>query len=386
MGTKMRTLAILGSTGSIGRQALSLVDRYPDLFRVSALTAHDNTQTLFEQVRKYRPEMAAVTGRSRHVPDDLKSACQWEFGPEALAHIASCAPGNTVLVSVVGMVGLRPVLAARLAGKRVLLANKEALVAGGALVMNLCAEGRDGPTLIPVDSEHSAIFQCLRAADDNPFERLVLTASGGPFRSWPREAILCAAPEEALRHPNWSMGRKISIDSATMFNKALEVIEARWLFDAQPEQIEVLIHPESLVHSMVVFKDGAVLAQCGVPDMRLPILYALAYPRRLKTGAPSLDLLKLSGAVFEKPDPLRFPALKTAYDALKAGGAACCVLNAANEVAVHAFLRREIAFGRIHEIVERTLEALGPLPADTLENIEHADSAARLAAAELCAG
>ena len=369
-----RGIAILGSTGSIGRQAIEVIGLHPDRFFVTALTAHKNAALLFEQVRKLRPRLAALTGVSEPVaiPDDL-GFCEFRFGPQALEETAREAEGQDVLASVVGMVGLQSVMAARQVGKRVLLANKETLVAGGEMVMNACPQG----TLLPVDSEHSAIFQCLQGAGPNKYEKILLTASGGPFRTWEKERVRTATVEQALGHPTWNMGAKITIDSASMFNKALEIIEAKWLFGARPEQIQVVVHPQSIVHSAVEFKDGAVIAQMGVPDMRVPILYAMTYPERLETGVSSLDLFALGQLTFEKPDPEKFPALRMAYEALRAGGAACCVLNAANEEACWAFLRKEIPFGRIPEIVEAVLQKHGGLPARDLEDIERADALAR---------
>lgn len=374
--TRMRGIAILGSTGSIGRQAIEVVSLHPDRFFITALTAHHNAALLFEQVRALRPSMAALTGEEIPVPEDL-SFCRFFFGPGALERVARECQGQDVLAAVVGVAGLKAVLAARQAGKRILLANKETLVAGGEMVMQACPEGEDGPTLLPVDSEHSAIFQCLRGADGNPYEKILLTASGGPFRTWERERMHRATVREALGHPTWSMGAKITVDSASMFNKALEIIEAKWLFSARPEQIQVLIHPQSIVHSAVQFRDGAVIAQLGVPDMRLPILYAMSYPERLETGARELDLPALGTLTFESPDREKFPAIQMAYDALHQGGAAACVLNAANEEAAGAFLREEISFGRIYEIVDAVLQKHGHLPARSLADIDCADALAR---------
>ncbi|MBR1584026.1 MAG: 1-deoxy-D-xylulose-5-phosphate reductoisomerase [Clostridia bacterium] len=369
----MRGIAILGSTGSIGRQAIEVLSLHPDRFAVTALTAHGNAALLFDQVRALRPRLAALTGvEDADVPDDL-SFCQFLFGPRALEEVAARAEGQDVLAAVVGVAGLKAVMAARKAGKRVLLANKETLVAGGEMVMNACPPG----TLLPVDSEHSAIFQCLQGAGPNRYEKILLTASGGPFRTWDREAVKNATVAQALGHPTWSMGAKITVDSASMFNKALEIIEAKWLFDARPEQIEVVVHPQSIVHSAVQFQDGAVIAQLGSPDMKVPILYAMSYPERLTTGAKPLDLFALGQLTFEKPDTEKFPAIGMAYQALSQGGAACCVLNAANEEACFAFLRREIPFGRIPEIVAEALQRHGHLPADHFMDIDRADALAR---------
>ena len=371
-----RGIAILGSTGSIGRQALQVISLHPDRFFVTALTAHKNAALLFEQVRAFRPALAALTGEEAKVPEDL-SFCQFLFGPDALEKAARLAEGTDVLAAVVGVAGLKAVMAARQAGKRVLLANKETLVAGGEMVMAACPDGPDGPTLLPVDSEHSAIFQCLQGAGPNKYDKILLTASGGPFRGWEKTRMENATVQQALGHPTWSMGAKITVDSASMFNKALEIIEAKWLFSARPDQIQVVVHPQSIIHSAVQFRDGAVIAQLGVPDMRLPILYAMSYPERLSTGAPELDLFSIGSLTFEQPDTEKFPALKMAYQALAAGGAACCVLNAANEEACFAFLRGEIPFGRIPQIVAAALDQHGCLSARPLADIDRADALAR---------
>ena len=373
----MSTLSILGSTGSIGTQALELVRLHPDRFQVKALTAHRNAELLFRQVREFRPELAGLTVPipREEIPADL-GFCRFVMGPEALHAAAAEVEVDQVLVSVVGIAGLQSVMDALSAGRQVLLANKEALVTGGHLVME--AARRAGKPLLPVDSEHSAIFQCLQGAGGNRPTGILLTASGGPFRTWDAARIARATRKEALHHPNWSMGAKITVDSASMFNKALEIMEARWLFDMPPEKIRVVVHPQSIVHSAVEFEDGAVIAQLGVPDMRLPIQYAMTYPERIPTGAPALDLFALGQLTFEPGDPVRFPALRLAGECLRAGGAACTVLNGANEEAVAAFLREEIAFGDITRLVEDALEHLGGLPANTLEDVFAADRVARI--------
>ena len=373
----MSTLSILGSTGSIGTQALELVRLHPDRFQVKALTAHRNAELLFRQVREFRPELAGLTVPIPRddIPADL-GFCRFVMGPEALHAAAAEAEADQVLVSVVGIAGLQSVMDALSAGRQVLLANKEALVTGGHLVME--AARRAGKPLLPVDSEHSAIFQCLQGAGGNRPTGILLTASGGPFRTWDAARIARATRKEALHHPNWSMGAKITVDSASMFNKALEIMEARWLFDMPPEKIRVVVHPQSIVHSAVEFEDGAVIAQLGVPDMRLPIQYAMTYPERISTGAPALDLFALGQLTFEPGDPARFPALRLAGECLRAGGAACTVLNGANEEAVAAFLREEIAFGDITRLVEDALEHLDGLPANTLEDVFAANRAARI--------
>lgn len=378
----MQTIAILGSTGSIGTQALELVRLHPEEFRVVALTARSSREKLFEQVREFRPEVAGLTEPipMSEIPEDVRF-CRWVMGEEALRVAAAEVPADMVLVSVVGIAGLQSVMDALGANRQVLLANKEALVTGGHLVMD--AAKRIGKPILPVDSEHSAIFQCLQGAGGNQPVRLLLTASGGPFRTWTREQMQNATRAQALKHPNWSMGAKITIDSASMFNKALEIIEAHWLFGMPPEKIQVVVHPQSIVHSAVEFADGAVLAQLGVPDMRVPIAYAMTYPRRIPTGSKPLDLFSIGTLTFEPGDPVRFPALRLAGECLNAGGAACTILNGANEMAVAAFLRDEIPFGVISRIVEGTLDKCGAMPADTLDDIFHADLEARRVAKEI---
>ena len=381
----MQTISILGSTGSIGTQALQLVALHPERFRVAAMTAHRHRELFFRQVRLFRPEIAGLTEPipMEEIPADLRF-CRWVMGKDALRVAAAEVPSDMVLVSVVGIAGLQSVMDALHAGRQVLLANKEALVTGGHLVMD--AARRIGKPLLPVDSEHSAIFQCLQGAADNTPVKLLLTASGGPFRTWEKERIDRATRQEALNHPNWAMGAKITVDSASMFNKALEIIEARWLFDMAPEQIEVVGHPQSILHSAVEFADGAVIAQLGVPDMRVPIQYAMSYPERLPTGSKPLDLFALGQLTFERGDEGRFPALRIVRECLNAGGAACTILNGANEAAVAAFLADEIPFGGITRLVEGALEKLGPMPADTLADIFRADQEARRAVAALLPG
>ena len=378
----MRSISILGSTGSIGTQALDVVRMHPDLFRVSALTAYSSAEKLFEQVRTFRPAMAGLEKPipMSNIPEDLRF-CRWVMGPEADRVAAAEESADMVLVSIVGIAGLQSVMDALAAGRQVLLANKEALVTGGHLVMD--AARKIGKPLLPVDSEHSAIFQCLQGAAGNRPERLLLTASGGPFRTWEKERIARATRQDALNHPTWNMGAKITIDSASMFNKALEIMEARWLFDMPAEKIDVVVHPQSIVHSAIEFADGAVIAQLGVPDMRVPIQYAMTYPERQPSPAKALDLFALGQLTFEPGDPEKFPALRLAGACLNAGGAACTVLNGANEAAVAAFLRDEIPFGGIAMLVEGALEKLAGLPADTLSDIFEADAQARRVAAEL---
>ena len=340
------------------------------------MTARGSKEKLFEQVREFRPEMAGLTEGfdPAEIPSDLQF-CRFLSGKEALHAAAAEVEADMVLVSIVGIAGLQGVMDALQAGRQVLLANKEALVTGGHLVTDLARKA--GKPLLPVDSEHSAIFQCLQAGGGNRPEKLLLTASGGPFRTWEKERIEKATPAEALKHPNWNMGAKITVDSASMFNKGLEIMEARWLFDMPEDRIEVVVHPQSIVHSAVAFRDGAVLAQLGEPDMRVPIGYAMSYPERIETGVQAPDLFALGSLTFEKPDEDKFPALRLARACLRAGGAACTVFNGANEAAVAAFLRKEIPFGDIARRVERALEKLDGLKADSLEDIWEADRLAR---------
>jgi 1-deoxy-D-xylulose-5-phosphate reductoisomerase len=343
----MRRLAVLGSTGSVGEQALTVAEAFPDRYAVVGLAAGRNIEKLAEQVRRFEPEVVSVADaaaadllRKRLRRDDL--AVEW--GADGLDAVATHA-GDLVVAGLVGAVGLRPTLAAIRAGRDIALANKEVLVTAGALVLRE-ARAR-GVTLLPVDSEHSAIFQALAGQRRQDVARLILTASGGPFRTWTPERIARATVAQALDHPNWDMGPKITIDSATLMNKGLEVIEARWLFDVPPQQVDVIVHPQSIVHSMVEFLDGSVLAQLGLPDMRVPIAVALAHPERLPLDSPRLDLAALGRLDFETPDRKRFPCLDLAYAALAADEAAPAVLNAANEVSVAAFLAGEISFPAI---------------------------------------
>ena len=379
----MKKIAILGSTGSIGTQALDVISKHPERFRAEALLAHSSAEKLFDQVRRFRPSVAGLIMKPDSIPEDVRDACEWVFGEDAMLSVTRGTEADAVLVSVVGVAGLAAVMEALSLGKQVLLANKEPLVAGGALVTE--AARKAGQPLIPIDSEHSAVFQWLEGARGNRPRRLILTASGGPFRTRNREEIERATKEQALRHPNWSMGQKITIDSASMMNKALEVIEARWLFDMPGERIDVVVHPESVIHSMVEYEDGAVIAQLGTPDMRLPILYAMARPERLPFGGSRLDFARMRALTFEDPDPVRFPALRLGREALLAGGTATAVLNGANEIAVEAFLKDRIRFGGIAALVEETMAKI-PVKSDpSLEEVFGADLAARRTARELLA-
>jgi 1-deoxy-D-xylulose-5-phosphate reductoisomerase len=379
-------LAVLGATGSIGTQTLDVVRLFPDRFDVRALTCGANVDLLTEQAREFRPEVVvagsapkAKTLRQRLSSLDIEVLAR----KEGLRHVAARDDVDSVVAAVVGFAGLVPVLAALRAGKRVALANKETMVVGGDLVQEAVEEG-DGE-LLPVDSEHSAIFQCIAGESERTVETVVLTASGGPFRTRPANTFDDVTVDEALNHPNWSMGPKITIDSATMMNKGLEVIEARWLFDLTVDEIRVLVHPQSIVHSMVAFADGAVKAQLGVPDMKVPIQYALSYPSRWPAPHERLDWSKVSRLDFEQPDTDKFPCLQLAYDALDAGGTAPAVLNAANEQAVSLFLEEEIAFVDIPRAIEDAMDQLTLNGTPTLEDLSDADEWARECVKELAA-
>jgi 1-deoxy-D-xylulose-5-phosphate reductoisomerase len=374
----MKNLVILGSTGSIGVSTLEIVAAYPDRYRVVALTGGSNLQRLAEQVRRFQPQLIAVLTaadaerlRSSLGPSHPKIL----FGIEGLIACAVYSDAHLVVSAIVGAAGLVPTMAAIEAGKNVALANKETLVAAGPLVM--AAVARKGVQLYPVDSEHSAIFQSLEGHSKGDVRRLILTASGGPFRDRALAELRQVTPADALAHPNWQMGRKISIDSATMMNKGLEVIEARWLFDLPAEKIAVHIHPQSIVHSMVEYVDGSVIAQLGIPDMKTPIAYALSYPERLPLNLPPLDLCALGSLSFTKPDIERFACLGLAYEALREGGTAPAVLNAANEVAVEAFLQGEITFLAIPAVIRATLECHRTEPLTHLDEAIRADRWAR---------
>jgi 1-deoxy-D-xylulose-5-phosphate reductoisomerase len=374
----MKGIAVLGSTGSIGVSTLDVVMRHPDRFRVVALTANRNVARMAEQCRLTRPSYAVMAdaGAAAALRDelsDMPAPPEVLAGHEGLNVVAALPDVDYVMAAIVGAAGLMSSLAAARAGKRLLLANKEALVVAGAILMRAAAD--NGATLLPIDSEHNAIFQCLppdHAAGlaRGGVERILLTASGGPFRQATAEALSAVTPEQACAHPNWSMGRKISVDSATMMNKGLEIIEACWLFDTTPERIQVVVHPQSVIHSMVQYADGSVLAQLGNPDMRTPIAHALAWPDRISAGVEPLNLFEIARLDFEPPAPERFPCLRLAYRAASEGGTAPVVMNAANEVAVASFLDGRIAFNDIGSIVERVMDALPAEPVD-LSGLEH---------------
>ena len=373
-----RRVAILGSTGSIGRQALDVIRQHRDLFEVELLTANNSSELLIAQAREFDVNSAVICNEEKY--DEVASALQKDgikvfAGMDSVCSLVGGSNIDIVLTAMVGFSGLASTVAAIKAGKAIALANKETLVAAGSLVTVLARE--HGVPLLPVDSEHSAIFQCLQGCGNNRISRIHLTASGGPFREWSREQIAAAGPREALRHPNWQMGSKITIDSATMMNKGLEVIEAKWLFDVEPEDIRVVVHPESIIHSMVEFADGAVIAQLGHPDMREPIQYALAYPQRLNLDNRKLDFAALGSLSFSAPDTERFPALGLAYEALRRGGNLACTMNAANEIAVAAYLREEISFYGISDIVAETMAGVEFAASPSLDDIFATNEAAK---------
>ncbi|HTD89496.1 MAG TPA: 1-deoxy-D-xylulose-5-phosphate reductoisomerase [Burkholderiales bacterium] len=385
-------LTILGSTGSIGVSTLDVVARHPQRFRVLALTAHSRIDKLFEQCKQFVPSFAVVVNadaarmfEQRIIEAGLKTRVL--CGVDALEQVASLPQVDTVMAAIVGIAGLRPTLAAAANGKKILLANKESLVTAGGVFMDTVR--RHGATLLPIDSEHNAVFQSLPGnyngnLDRSGVRRILLTASGGPFRTLPLDEFACITPEQACAHPNWVMGRKISVDSATMMNKGLEVIEAHWLFGAPAERIEVVVHPESIVHSMVEYVDGSVIAQLGNPDMRTPIAHALAYPERISNGVSFLDLAATGVLRFEKPDWGRFPCLALAFETLRAGNGAATVLNAANEVAVARFLDQGLAYDDIPRLIEAVLSAVHAPLAGNLDDVLSLDHEARERAWEWC--
>lgn len=387
----MEHITILGATGSIGVSTLDVVGRHPDRYRVYALTAFQRIDALAEQCEKFRPQLAVVGSAEaaqglQRLLDQKGVKTEVEYGEAALCAVASSEACDTVMAAIVGAAGLAPTLAAAKAGKKVLLANKEALVMSGRLFMD--AIRRSGAVLLPIDSEHNAIFQCLPQSyqDDaagHGVAKVLLTASGGPFLSRAVDTLEAVTPEEAVAHPNWVMGRKISVDSATMMNKGLEVIEAHWLFGVEADRIEVVIHPQSVIHSMVSYVDGSVLAQLGNPDMRTPIAHALAYPQRIGSGVGAVDLVAIGQLTFQRPDFARFPCLKLAYDALLAGGTAPAILNAANEVAVQAFLDRRIGFRSIDRLIERVMDRLPHEEISDIDALLEQDARARAAANSL---
>ena len=379
---KKKQIAILGSTGSIGTQALQVIEEHPELYEAYALTANNQVELLAQQARKFMPAAVVIANEAKYL--QLKEMLadlpiQVYAGADALCEIVEAKPIDVVLASMVGYAGLRPTMNAIKAGKAIALANKETLVVAGELI-NALAQQYHTP-ILPVDSEHSAIFQCLEP--NNVLEKVILTASGGPFRTFTMEQLQHVTKEQALKHPNWDMGAKITIDSATMMNKGFEVIEAKWLFGVRPDQIEVVVHPQSVIHSMVQYEDGAVKAQLGVPDMRLPIQYAFSYPQRIKASFDRLDFSTMKELTFEQPDTNRFRCLALAYEALNRGGNMACIVNAANEVVVSAFLKDKISFLRMSEVIEQTMAKVPFIQIPTYEDYVATDAEARRMAESL---
>ena len=372
----MQNVTILGSTGTIGEQTLDVIARHKERYKVFALTANTNVTAMLQQCLDFKPTYAVMldADAAANLSQQLKTLDSHTIvltGLSSLEQVSSDTAVDTVMAAIVGAAGLKPAMAAAKTGKRILLANKETLVMAGSLFMDAVKQG--GATLLPIDSEHNAIFQVmpsqtLKDLSDGGVRKIILTASGGPFRLHSKQEIAKATPALALKHPNWVMGAKITIDSATLMNKGLEVIEAHWLFNAQASQIEVVVHPQSVIHSMVEYVDGSILAQLGNPDMRTPIAYALGYPARIESGVSSLDFLSIGQLEFEAPDTERFPCLQLAYDALNAGGTAATVLNAANEIAVNAFLTKRIGFMGISDLIASTLDSI---PIESVSSVEH---------------
>ena len=365
-----RNIAILGSTGSIGTQALDIISEFPDKFKVSVLTANKNWEMLVTQALKYSPDCVVIADETYY--DKVKQSLQntsieVKAGPKGIVEVAALPQADMVLTAMVGYSGLLPTVAAIEAGKTIALANKETLVVAGEIITGLAR--KNGIKILPVDSEHSAIFQCLVGEEHSAMRKIILTASGGPFRTLSKEALAYVTVEDALKHPNWNMGAKVTIDSASMMNKGFEMIEARWLFDCSPENIEILVHPQSIVHSMVEFCDGSIKAQLGVPDMHIPIQYALNYPQRLNTDAYRLNWSKVTTLNFEKPDFTKFPLLRLAFEAIKEGGNMPCILNAANEIAVKAFLDHKIPFISMPILAEEMMRKVEFLPHPDLDDL-----------------
>jgi 1-deoxy-D-xylulose-5-phosphate reductoisomerase len=378
-----KRIALLGSTGSIGTQALDVISRYPDRFTVEVLAAGNNLDLLIRQARMYTPDSVVIanTEHYKHLKESLSDLPVKVYcGSQAIEQVVTGDNVDMVLASMVGYSGLKPTLSAINAGKDIALANKETLVAAGKLISE--AALKTGSRIIPVDSEHSAILQCMVGESEESVEKITLTASGGPFLNYTIDKLKLVKPADALKHPNWEMGSKVTIDSASMMNKGLEVIEAKWLFDLKPKQIEVIIHPQSLIHSFVHFTDGSVKAQLGMPDMRVPILYALGYPHRVSSDLPRMDFKRCSNLTFFEPDLNRFRNLFLAYNAMEKGGNMPCIMNAANEVAVNAFLNEEIGFLQMSEIVEYTMNSTSYSENITLDLLERSDAEARETAKE----
>jgi 1-deoxy-D-xylulose-5-phosphate reductoisomerase len=378
MENEKKQIAVLGSTGSIGTQALDVIRENRDLFEIYALTANNNLELLIRQAREFLPEMVVIANENKFA--QLKDALSdlpikvWA-GHEAICQVVQAEPIQIVLTAMVGYSGLKPTINAIRAGKTIALANKETLVVAGELIIQLAQENRTH--IIPVDSEHSAIFQCLTGELNNPIEKIILTASGGPFRNFSQEQLAVVTKKEALQHPNWNMGAKVTIDSATLMNKGFEMIEAKWLFNVDTSQIQILVHPQSIIHSMVQFEDSSIKAQLGLPDMHLPIQYALTYPNRIFSNFERLDFNKFSNLTFEEPDTRKFRNLALAYEAIAKGGNMPCILNAANEIAVAAFLEDKISFPAMSEIIEKTMEQVSFIASPGLDDYMQTDTEAR---------
>lgn len=382
-GKQRKRICILGSTGSIGTQTLQVIEEHADLFEAYVLTANTQADLLIAQARKFQPACVVIADESRYdyVSEALANEpVQVYAGADALCQVVQMEPVDIVLTALVGFSGLRPTISAIQAHKPIALANKETLVVAGELVTRLCME--NGVPILPVDSEHSAIFQSLMG-ECSPIEKIILTASGGPFRTFSHEQLRTVTPAMALKHPNWDMGAKITIDSASMMNKGFEVIEARWLFDVSPQQIQVVVHPQSIIHSAVEFQDGAVKAQLGMPDMRVPIQLALSFPERLPSDFPRIDWWQMKDLTFERPDLDKFRCLQMAYEAIRMGGNAACVVNAANEVVNLAFRRGQCAFLQMAEVIEQTLQQVEHIQAPSLEDYLECDAQARRVATQL---
>lgn len=382
-GKQRKRICILGSTGSIGTQTLQVIEEHADLFEAYVLTANTQADLLIAQARKFQPACVVIADESRYdyVSEALANEpIQVYAGADALCQVVQMEPVDIVLTALVGFSGLRPTISAIQAHKPIALANKETLVVAGELVTRLCME--NGVPILPVDSEHSAIFQSLMG-ECSPIEKIILTASGGPFRTFSHEQLRTVTPAMALKHPNWDMGAKITIDSASMMNKGFEVIEARWLFDVTPQQIQVVVHPQSIIHSAVEFQDGAVKAQLGMPDMRVPIQLALSFPERLPSDFPRIDWWQMKDLTFERPDLDKFRCLQMAYEAIRMGGNAACVVNAANEVVNLAFRRGQCAFLQMAEVIEQTLQRVEHIQAPSLEDYLECDAQARRVASQL---
>lgn len=373
-----RQIAILGSTGSIGTQALEVIEANPDYFEVSVLTANDNADLLISQAKKFKPNTVVIANEVKY--EYVKEALKDEFvkvyaGADAIDQIVQTDEVDLVLTAMVGFAGLRSTVKAIEAGKTIALANKETLVVAGDIITKLALEHK--VSILPVDSEHSAIFQCLVGEQFNPIEKLILTASGGPFRGYTREALTQVTTKDALKHPNWEMGKKITIDSASLMNKGLEVIEAKWLFGLKPEQIEVIIHPQSIIHSLVQFKDGSIKAQLGLPDMKLPIQYALGFPYRLPNDYPRFSFLDYPNLTFQQPDKNTFKNLSLAFEAMNQGGNMPCIMNAANEIAVDAFLHEQISFLEMPEVIEKSMQEVQFIKQPSLDDYFETDKETR---------